>query len=53
MKQICTDKEKAAQLPAPNPDVQKSWQVPTEKDNLEFFPRDSPDLDGWPKLPDP
>jgi hypothetical protein len=26
------DKEKAAQLPAPNADVQKNWQVPTRND---------------------
>jgi hypothetical protein len=52
-KQIRPDKEKAAQLPALNTDVQKNWQVPTGKDYREFFPRDSPNLDGWPRLPDP
>jgi hypothetical protein len=46
-------KEKAAQLPAQNTDIQKNWQIPTGRDYREFFPRDSPNLDGWPRLPDP
>ena len=51
--QIRMDQETTAQIPAPNPDVQKSWQVPTGMNYRELFYQDSPNLDGWPKLPDP
>jgi hypothetical protein len=47
------EKERLARLPAANPDIQKDWQIPNGKDYREFFPKDSANLDGWPRLPDP
>jgi hypothetical protein len=47
------DKHKAALVTVINPDVCKSWRVPSGKGFRDLFGSESPNLAGWPKLPDP
>jgi hypothetical protein len=44
---------KEPQTPEKNEDVEPKWTVPSGKFYNEFFPRNSPNLSGWPKLQDP
>lgn len=41
------------QVPAKNPEVEPAWSLPSGKSFDKFFPRNSPNLGGWPKLKDP